>query len=348
VFPAEGEIGLDTDRDWALDLRPRRRFDQRPQEPTTRINDAIRVPQVRLIGADGEQIGIKSTDEALKYAWDANLDLVEVAPDAKPPVCRVMDYSKYKYEQEQKAKLARKHQSTITIKEIKLRPKIDPHDYNTKKGHVIRFLKNRDKVKVTIMFRGREMTHPERGRVLLLRLAEEVQDLGIVESAPLQDGRNMVMMLAPHKNVLAPAAGGEGSPQTEQPKAETSAPPPAAETPAVAEAPVVETPAPAVEAPAVVEAPVTEEPAKEPEPAAEEPKEEPEPAAEAPAEKPKPPAKKPAAKAPAKAAAKPKAPARKAAAPKTAAAKSTTTKKTTKKTTENESQPAATPADAET
>jgi len=158
------------------------------------------VPQIRLIGADGEQIGIKSTDEALKYAWDMNLDLVEVAPDAKPPVCRVMDYSKYKYEQEQKAKLARKHQSTITIKEIKLRPKIDPHDYATKKGHVVRFLKNRDKVKVTIMFRGREMTHPDRGRQLLLKLADEVQDLGIVESAPLQDGRNMVMMLAPHKN----------------------------------------------------------------------------------------------------------------------------------------------------
>jgi translation initiation factor IF-3 len=343
VFPAEGEIGLDTDRDWALDLRPRRRFDQRPQEPTTRINDAIRVPQVRLIGADGEQIGIKSTDEALKYAWDANLDLVEVAPDAKPPVCRVMDYSKYKYEQEQKAKLARKHQSTITIKEIKLRPKIDPHDYATKKGHVIRFLKNRDKVKVTIMFRGREMTHPERGRVLLLRLAEEVQDLGIVESAPLQDGRNMVMMLAPHKNVLAPAAGGEGSPQTQQPKAETSAAPPAAETPAVVEAPAAETPA-------VVEAPVTEPP-KESESAAEEPTEEPKAATEEPkpaTEEPKPAAKKPAAKAPAKAAAKPKAPARKAAAPKTAAAKSTTTKKTTKKTTENESQTAATPADAET
>jgi len=111
-----------------------------------------------------------------------------------------MAYSKYRYEQEQKAKLARKHQSTITIKEIKLRPKIDPHDYATKKGHVVRFLKNRDKVKVTIMFRGREMSHPERGRALLLKLAEEVQDLGIVESAPLQDGRNMVMMLAPHKN----------------------------------------------------------------------------------------------------------------------------------------------------
>ncbi|HWG82511.1 MAG TPA: translation initiation factor IF-3 [Gaiellales bacterium] len=203
----KGDPELDTDRDWAQLLRPRRRFDQRPQEPTTRINDAIRVPQIRLIGADGEQIGIKSTDEALKYAWDMNLDLVEVAPDAKPPVCRVMDYSKYKYEQEQKAKLARKHQSTITIKEIKLRPKIDPHDYATKKGHVVRFLKNRDKVKVTIMFRGREMTHPDRGRQLLLKLADEVQDLGIVESAPLQDGRNMVMMLAPHKNapVASPA-----------------------------------------------------------------------------------------------------------------------------------------------
>jgi translation initiation factor IF-3 len=192
-------------------LRPRRRFDQRPQEPTTRINDAIRVPQIRLIGADGEQIGIKSTDEALKYAWDMNLDLVEVAPDAKPPVCRVMDYSKYKYEQEQKAKLARKHQSTITIKEIKLRPKIDPHDYATKKGHVVRFLKNRDKVKVTIMFRGREMTHPDRGRQLLLKLADEVQELGIVESAPLQDGRNMVMMLAPHKN--APVASSDAAPE---------------------------------------------------------------------------------------------------------------------------------------
>jgi len=181
-------------------LRPRRRFDQRPQEPQTRINEAIRVPQVRLIDSDGAQIGIKSTDEAMKYAWDKNLDLVEVAPEAKPPVCRVMDYSKYKYEQEQKAKLARKHQSTITIKEIKLRPKIDPHDYATKKGHVRRFLKNRDKVKVTIMFRGREMTHPERGRTLLMKLADEVQDLGIIESNPLQDGRNMVMMLAPHKN----------------------------------------------------------------------------------------------------------------------------------------------------
>src|SRR6185437_2593932 len=184
----KGDPELDTDRDWAQLLRPRRRFDQRPQEPTTRINDAIRVPQIRLIGADGEQIGIKSTDEALKYAWDMNLDLVEVAPDAKPPVCRVMDYGKYRYEQEQKAKQARKHQSTITIKEIKFRPKIDPHDYATKKGHVVRFLKNKDKVKVTIMFRGRELIHPERGEAILMRLADEVKDLGAIDSRPNLDG----------------------------------------------------------------------------------------------------------------------------------------------------------------
>src|SRR3954469_24839727 len=200
-------------------VRPRRGIEARPQEPRTRINEAIRVPRVRLIDSDGAQIGLRTREEALDYAWGKNLDLVEVAPDANPPVCRVMDYSKYKYEQEQKQKLARKHQSTITIKEIKLRPKIDPHDYATKKGHVVRFLKNRDKVKVTIMFRGREMTHPDRGRQLLLKLADEVQELGIVESAPLQDGRNMVMMLAPHKNV--PVA----SPADAAPEPDSAAPP---------------------------------------------------------------------------------------------------------------------------
>jgi translation initiation factor IF-3 len=141
-----------------------------------------------------------------------------------------MDYSKYKYEQEQKQKLARKHQSTITIKEIKLRPKIDPHDYQTKKGHVVRFLKNRDKVKVTIMFRGREMTHPERGRTLLLRLADDVKELGIIESEPLQDGRNMVMMLAPVKEQTptpakpaAPAAEADGAEPVEE-SVESTAP----------------------------------------------------------------------------------------------------------------------------
>jgi len=205
----KGDPELDTDRDWAHLLRPRRRFDQRPQEPTTRINDAIRVPQIRLIGADGEQIGIKSTDEALKYAWDMNLDLVEVAPDAKPPVCRVMDYSKYKYEQEQKAKLARKHQSTITIKEIKLRPKIDPHDYGTKKGHVERFLKSGARVKITIMFRGREMAHTELGRKLLDRLTADLQELATVETYPKLDGRNMEMVFTPLKRVVARASHGE-------------------------------------------------------------------------------------------------------------------------------------------
>src|SRR5689334_2399831 len=163
----------------------------------------IRAPRVRLVDENGEQIGIKSTDEAREYAWGKNLDLVEVAAQADPPVARVMDYGKYRYEQEQKAKLARKHQVSINVKEIKLRPKIGIHDYNTKKGHVVRFLNQRAKVKVTIMFRGREQSHPERGRDLLMRLAEDVKELGAVEQQPLLDGRNMTMVLAPTK-----AAGG--------------------------------------------------------------------------------------------------------------------------------------------
>ncbi len=154
---------------------------------------------VRLIDDQGENRGEVRTQEALDIAIGLNLDLVEVAPEARPPVCRIMDYGKWRYEQEQKAKQARKHQSTITIKEIKFRPKIDPHDYQTKKGHVLRFLANRDKVKVTIMFRGRELMHPERGEAILLQLAEEVQDMAIIESRPNLDGRNMIMMLAPLK-----------------------------------------------------------------------------------------------------------------------------------------------------
>jgi translation initiation factor IF-3 len=160
----------------------------------------IRAPKVRLVDENGEQLGIKTADEAREYAWGKNLDLVEVAAQADPPVTRVMDYGKYRYEQEQKAKLARKHQVSINVKEIKLRPKIGIHDYNTKKGHVERFLNQRAKVKVTIMFRGRETTHPERGRDLLKRLAEDVKEIGQVESPPLLDGRNMVMMLGPTKN----------------------------------------------------------------------------------------------------------------------------------------------------
>ena len=184
-------------------MRPRRRpIEQTRPSPrdTTRINDAIRVSRVRLIDDDGAQLGIKTTDEARDYAYGKNLDLVEVAAQADPPVAKVMDYGKYKYEQEQKAKQARKHQSQIQVKEIKFRPKIGVHDYNTKKGHVERFLNQRAKVKVTIMFRGREQTHPERGRDLLLRLADDVKEIGMIESQPLLDGRNMVMVLGPTKN----------------------------------------------------------------------------------------------------------------------------------------------------
>jgi translation initiation factor IF-3 len=183
-------------------VRPRRFLEPvRPAQPQARINEAIRVPRVRLVDEDGTQIGIKTRDEALEYAFSKNLDLVEVAANSDPPVCRVMDYGKYRYEQEQKAKTARKHQSQINVKEIKLRPKIGTHDYETKKGHVVRFLRDRAKVKVTIMFRGREATHPERGRDLLMRLADDVKELGQIESEPILDGRNMVMVLAPNKNV---------------------------------------------------------------------------------------------------------------------------------------------------
>jgi translation initiation factor IF-3 len=184
-----------------------RRFDRRPPErDTTRINERIRVPEVRLIGEDGAQVGVVKTDQALDYARERDLDLVEVAPDARPPVVRVLDYSKYKYEQEQKQKAARKHQQQINVREIKFRPKIAQHDYDTKKGHVERFLRNQDKVKVTIMFRGREMAHPERGEMILTRLADELQDLAVVEQRPLQDGRNMTMMLAPARAQPAAAA----------------------------------------------------------------------------------------------------------------------------------------------
>ncbi len=161
------------------------------------------MPEVRLVGEDGKQIGVIKTSEALAYAQERDLDLVEVAPDARPPVCRVLDYSKYKYEQAQKQKAARKHQQQITIREIKFRPKIAQNDYDTKKGHVKRFLLGRDRVKVTIMFRGREVTHPERGTALLEKLAGELSEIAVVEQTPLQDGRNMTMMLAPSKAVLA-------------------------------------------------------------------------------------------------------------------------------------------------
>jgi translation initiation factor IF-3 len=164
-----------------------------------RINERIRVPEVRLVGPNGEQVGIVRVEDALRLAEEANLDLVEVAPMAKPPVAKLMDFGKFKYEAAMKAREARKNQVNTVIKEIKLRPKIDPHDYGTKKGHVERFLKAGDKVKVTIMFRGREQSRPELGRRLLERLAEDIAELGFVESAPKQDGRNMIMVIGPTK-----------------------------------------------------------------------------------------------------------------------------------------------------
>jgi translation initiation factor IF-3 len=165
----------------------------------TRVNERIRVPEVRLIGPGGEQVGIVRIEDALRVAADADLDLVEVAPNARPPVCKIMDYGKFKYEAAQKARESRKNQQQTVVKEQKLRPKIDDHDYETKKGHVIRFLEAGSKVKVTIMFRGREQSRPELGYRLLQRLGADVADYGFVETSAKQDGRNMTMVLAPHR-----------------------------------------------------------------------------------------------------------------------------------------------------
>jgi translation initiation factor IF-3 len=219
------------------------------------------VPEVRLIGADGKQIGIVKTPEALVYAQEQDLDLVEVAPEARPPVCRVLDYSKYKYEQAQKVKAARRHQQQITVREIKFRPKIAQNDYDTKKGHVTRFLLGKDKVKITIMFRGREVTHPERGTALLDKLADELSEIAVIEQSPIQDGRNMTMLLAPSKVVLSgerdkhDAEDGASAPEPEAsaPEPEASAPEPEASAPEPepeASAPEPEPSAPEPQAPA--------------------------------------------------------------------------------------------------
>jgi translation initiation factor IF-3 len=170
---------------------------------------------VRLVGPEGEQVGIVRIEDALRLAQESELDLVEVAPMARPPVCKLMDYGKFKYESAQKAREARRNQALTVIKEMKLRPKIDPHDYMTKKGHVERFLRQGDKVKVTIMFRGREQSRPELGFRLLQRLADDIQELGFVESSPKQDGRNMVMVVAPHKNAKVVRATREPAPAPE-------------------------------------------------------------------------------------------------------------------------------------
>jgi len=212
---------------------------------------------VRLVGPNGEQVGIVRVEDALRLAAEADLDLVEVAPMAKPPVCKLMDFGKFKYEAAIKEREARKNQVNTVIKEIKLRPKIDPHDYGTKKGHVERFLKAGDKVKVTIMFRGREQSRPELGYRLLQRLAEDIGELGFVESNPKQDGRNMIMVLGPTRKKAEAKAEAkaerrrrdEGAPQTAGDPVEADAPEPQAAAPAPeAAAPAPEAAAPAPEA----------------------------------------------------------------------------------------------------
>jgi translation initiation factor IF-3 len=329
-----------------------RRFDRRPPErDTTRINERIRVPEVRLIDDTGEQRGVMQIDDALRFAQERDLDLVEVAPEAKPPVVRVLDYSKYKYELAQKQKQARKHQQQITIREIKFRPKIAQHDYDTKKGHVERFLRHKDKVKVTIMFRGREVTHPERGMQLLDRLAEELAEYGVVEQRPLHDGRNMTMMLGPSKAVLSghyDKANGSGngvapageaaaaveiaaSPNGDRPVAAAAEaePEPAAAAAVVDPAPAASKPQsePAAATAVAVEEPAPE-PAPEPEPeaaaAAVDAAAQPEPAVVAATEEPapKPPVPKRARASSAKAPASEAAPKAAAAKPRAAAAKS--------------------------
>jgi translation initiation factor IF-3 len=180
------------------------------------------VPEVRLVGPNGEQVGIVRIEDALRLAVEADLDLVEVAPMAKPPVCKLMDFGKFKYEAALKERESRRNQTHTIIKEMKLRPKIDQHDYETKKGHVERFLKAGDKVKITIMFRGREQSRPELGLRLLAKLADDVTELGFVEATPKQDGRNMIMVLAPHRKKSEVAKSRPAAPAAEPAEAETA------------------------------------------------------------------------------------------------------------------------------
>lgn len=172
----------------------------------TRINDQIRANEVRVIGEDGTQLGIRTIHDAITLAEAVDLDLVEIAPGVEPPVCRIMDFGRYKYEQEQKKKEARKKATNIVVKEMKFRPKIDEHDYETKMNHVRKFLNEGSKVKLTIMFRGREMAHPEFGRELLGRVATDLEEIAVVDQAPVQDGRNMTMLLSP---TVKPKKGSE-------------------------------------------------------------------------------------------------------------------------------------------
>ncbi|MFN8026282.1 MAG: translation initiation factor IF-3 [Acidimicrobiia bacterium] len=213
-----------------------------------RINDRIRAREVFLVGPDGEQLGVKPLPEALSRAREQELDLVEVAPNANPPVCRIMDYGRYLYEQEQRRRQSKRKATNVVIKEMKFRPKIDEHDYTTKMKHVVRFLGEGNKVKLTIMFRGREMAHPELGMKILNRVAEDVAEFAVVEAAPRQDGRNMTMVLHPTKKEVKKAekpARGEKADKTDKTDQtnQTNEQLPAASAPAEAAAAAPATPA---------------------------------------------------------------------------------------------------------
>ena len=229
------------------------------------------MPEVRLVGAAGEQIGIVGIEDALRLAMEADLDLVEVAPEAKPPVCKIMDYGKFKYEAAVKAREARKNQVNTVIKEMKLRPKIDQHDYETKKGHIERFLSQGDKVKITIMFRGREQSRPELGYKLLQKLATDIGESAVIESSPLQDGRNMTMVLAPARKTSGGKAAKPAPAKTEYQAPAAQAPVVAAPASAVSsnsDAKATEAPASAVVETPAVEAVVVETPVAEAKPVA--------------------------------------------------------------------------------
>lgn len=196
---------------------------QEPHISEPRINDRIRVPEVRLVGPAGEQVGIVRIEDALRLAAESDLDLVEVAPQAKPPVCKLMDFGKYKYEAAVKAREARKNQTNTVLKEIRFRLKIDKHDYETKRGHALRFLGAGDKVKAMIQFRGREQQRPEMGIRLLQKFADDVAEVGIVESSPRIDGRNMVMVIGPIKNKAEAKAEARRATQKAEAKAANAA-----------------------------------------------------------------------------------------------------------------------------
>jgi translation initiation factor IF-3 len=212
-------------------------FDRTPAQDQYRVNRRIRVPQVRVIGDDGSQLGVLNTDDALRRAEDAGLDLVEVSPKAMPPVCKIMDYGKFKYENAKKTKDARKHQSTTTTKEIKFRPKTDDHDFDFKVKHIRRFLMEGNKAKLAVIFRGREIVHPETGQDVLKRVVEATSDIAQVEQAPLMEGRRMLMIIAPRVGRISPPQPRPAPQPGAQPAQPTTSAPAPAPQPQTAPAP---------------------------------------------------------------------------------------------------------------